>query len=34
MKEKLANILVNLVGDSTLIIIGLICGYYLKCMFI
>jgi len=33
-KEYIQDILVNTVGDIILIILGLILGYYLKCMFI
>ena len=33
-KEFIQNTVVNLLGDITLIILGLLLGYFLKCMFI
>lgn len=33
-KEFIQDLLVNLIGDLTLLIIGLVLGYYVKCAFI
>lgn len=34
MNEKIQNIIVEVVGQTTLIVIGLLIGYFIRCIFI
>lgn len=34
MNEKIQNIIVEVVGQTTLIVIGLLSGYFIRCIFI